>query len=356
MNEKCNFNQNNTRRSRNEGIDGLNKNFANMCGSPSDVTIYRNAVEIIEPPQDVSSSSDDGINTSDESLEKISPPQNVSRCNDPFQLQNLSFVANERREEWEHHTPRSRSLRSTDRTYHRDERTPSRPRGEARIDDQQQEIPPEVHAENQIREAERGKAQMNRQALLHSVLVDENYLVVAAHVDDLTKQKILQFEYVDFSKLLPHDRVLQEEDQRLTIINKGGVSYLVPVGETLSGIHGYGKWDQAFRVYSDIITSRFPSKAQELIQYNHIIHTASQTYVWDNVYMYDKDFRIHISRNPTRSWAIILQQAWAMRLKDRLSGSQVRNYPEGGRSKDYCRRFQRGKCHLGASCKFEHRC
>ena len=175
-------------------------------------------------------------------------------------------------------------------------------------------------------------------------------------MDDLTKQKILQFEYVDFSKLLPHDRVLQEEDQRLTIINKGGVSYLVPLGETLSGIHGYGKWDQAFRVYSDIITSRFPSKAQELIQYNHIIHTASQTYVWDNVYMYDKDFRIHISRNPTRSWVIILQQAWAMRLKDRLSGRQVRNYPEDGRSKDYCRRFQRGKCHLGASCKFEHQC
>ena len=270
------------------------------------------------------------------------------------------------------HTPRPRSPRSADRVYHRDKRTPSRPWGEMRTDDQHQEIPPEIHAENQIREAERGKAQMNsigkeflgdangnkqcNQALLHSVLVDENCLVVAAHVDKLTKQKILQFEYVDFSKLLPHDRVLQEDDHKLTIINKGGVSYLVPVGETSSGIHGYSKWDQAFRVFSDIITSKFLSKAQELIQYNHIIHTASQTYVWDNVYMYDKDFIIHISRNPTRSWAIILQQAWAMRLKDRLSNNQVRGYVEGGKSKDYCRRFQRGKCHLGASCKFEHHC
>ena len=60
------------------------------------------------------------------------------------------------------------------------------------------------------------------QALLHSVMVDETYLLVAAQVDDQTRKKILQFEYIDLAKLLPHDRVLQEDDQRLTLINRGG--------------------------------------------------------------------------------------------------------------------------------------
>ena len=154
----------------------------------------------------------------------------------------------------------------------------------------------------------------------------------------------MQFEYIDFARLLPHDRVIQEEDNRLPLINKGGTPYLIPANETPLGIASYAKWDQAFRIYSDVITSRYPGKAHELIQYNHVIHTASQTYVRDNVYMYDKDFRIHISRNPSRSWAVILQQSWTMRIKDRHNhahnrtgnGSNISN----GKSKDYCRRFQ----------------
>ena len=35
--------------------------------------------------------------------------------------------------------------------------------------------------------------------------------------------------------------------------------------------------------------------------------------------MYDKDFRIHMSKHPERNWGIILQQAWSLRLKDRVS-------------------------------------
>ena len=69
----------------------------------------------------------------------------------------------------------------------------------------------------------------------------------------------------------------------------------------------------------------FLERAAELVQYNHIIHTAASTYIWDNVYVYDKEFRMHLANFPQRSWSIILQQAWAICLKDKIP---ARNFSE----------------------------
>ena len=41
-----------------------------------------------------------------------------------------------------------------------------------------------------------------------AVSADEGYVVVGAHVDNITVQKIVRGDYVDFSKLVPRDRVL----------------------------------------------------------------------------------------------------------------------------------------------------
>ena len=129
-------------------------------------------------------------------------------------------------------------------------------------------------------------------------------------------------------------------------------------------IGSYSRWEQAFRVFSNILTLCFPGKSPELLQDNHTIHTASQSYYWENVYSYDKEFRHHISRHPGRSWAIILQQAWTMLLKDQLKNDnsyfQRGNHPGGNcqnkRDKEPCHQFNRGKCTFGLSCKFDHRC
>ena len=89
-------------------------------------------------------------------------------------------------------------------------------------------------------------------------------------------------------------------------------------------------------MYSNILTAKFPSKASELLQYNHVIHTASVTYHWENVYAYDREFRQHISRHPARSWVVILQQAWTMLLKDRLCSDNhffQKGHHPGGKQK-----------------------
>ena len=115
-------------------------------------------------------------------------------------------------------------------------------------------------------------------------------------------------------------------------------------------------------------TRKFPEKANELIQYNYIIHSASQSYVWENVYAYDKEFRRHIECHPTRNWGVILQQTWTMLIKGRIlvhgngKGSfhgndrSMGNGNTAGPRKKICFGFNQGKCTYSSRCKFEHRC
>ena len=138
------------------------------------------------------------------------------------------------------------------------------------------------------------------------------------------------------------------------------MTFLAPVSEreTLH-ISSYSCWEQAFRVFSNIMTGKFPEKATQLLQCNHTIHAASTTYLWDNVYAYDKEFRQHISHHPERPWNVILQQAWTMLLKDRVKNDKTCFQKCGKfnkRDKEPCRIFNKGRCTFGLSCKFDHCC
>ena len=197
--------------------------------------------------------------------------------------------------------------------------------------------------------------------------LDENYLVVGSHIDATLQQKIIHNEYVDFAKLLPKNgRIAGEEDHRMELISKGGYTYFVPVSDReTSSINGFSKWEQAFRIFSNIYTRAYPHKAMELIQYNHIIYTVATTYVWENVYKYDREFRMHLSNFPQRSWSVILQQAWAMYLKDKINKDDNKSFTAShgsaagtskAKSNENCRRYNKGTCHNGASCHFQHRC
>ena len=203
-----------------------------------------------------------------------------------------------------------------------------------------------------------------------SAQMDEDYLVVGGHVDENMKGKIIRGEYVDFSKLIPRDKILVEEDNRMELVVKDGKAFWASPTNEVVTINNFNKWEQAFRIYANIYTSEYPNKSTELIQYNHVIHTISLAYVWDNVYAYDKEFRLHMSKHPARNWSVILQQAWSMKLRDRLykaadyqqnggttsksgSGSFNHNHRKGG---EPCRHYNRGRCKFGATCKYKHRC
>ena len=138
--------------------------------------------------------------------------------------------------------------------------------------------------------------------------IDQNYQMVDGHLEEGLRHKIQSFEYVDFSRLISRNRhPKDEEGQRLEIVNRNGMSFLSPVTDNGLSINSYFRWEQAFRIYSNVLTSKFPQKATELFQYGHTIQTASMSYAWENVYAYDREFRQHIARNPLRTWGVILQ-------------------------------------------------
>ena len=242
------------------------------------------------------------------------------------------------------------------------------------VKDKQQPLTAEEQADKIVRDVEMARARMfevpgkiGTTENLNTSQIDEDYQMIDSHVDEVLKRKIQAMEYVELGKLIPKNRFLHNDDsqhQRLEIVNKNGMSFLAPASDNSIVINSYGKWEQAFRIFSNILTTKFPGKSTELLQYNHTIHSASTTYAGDNVYAYNKEFRCHIARHPYRSWAIILQQAWTMLLKDRVvrgeySSSQQRaggTYGGSGKWKEICKRFNKGCCTYGLSCKYDHRC
>ena len=236
-------------------------------------------------------------------------------------------------------------------------------------------ISPEERTARIIHDAELAKGRIlptqgKNLNFLHTAMVDKSYIIVVSHVDELIVSKIQKGEYIDFGKLIPHDRVIAQEDQCLELVFQGGKSFYVPISET-TNVSNYARWEQAFCVYSNIYTKSHPQRSCELIEYNHVIHTISQSYTWENVYQYDKDFHIHMACNPGRNWGVILQQAWSLHLRDRIAnqfqvqgqgGSSSSNYnnhspnARSGKVGEPCRRYNKGKCPAGSSCRYEHHC
>ena len=221
----------------------------------------------------------------------------------------------------------------------------------------------EVSDKPLIREIDNSRVQV--------VLIDEEYISMGSHLEPGIKQCIEVGAYVDLARLLPRDKVFSEEDHRLEMVNKGGMTYWVPVADReLTTVSSYIKWEQAFRVYLNIFAKANPERVTELLQYNHVIETVAASYPWSNVYKYDREFRIHMSEHPERNWGIILQQAWALYIKSgtnsnsvmggstQASSSNSNNNGSGNNSynKKICFRYNRGKCTFGIRCKFDHRC
>ena len=359
-----------------------------VFNSPSEMTIYRNAVKRVSPARP-SPSVVNRVKDHTNQFSHLAPQQYIN--------ERLSerFIAECRIRD------RSQPRPGTSQQGGGDRETQPRPGG-SRFRDKEQEgfseeeyfDHGEARANKVIKEAEVAKARLYelpgeivvseaprfmpgaqgdaqnpnlslQNQFVHSAMVDEGYSVVAMHLEDTVCAKIVNHEYVDFSKLLAKDRIA-EDDRGVELVPMlhGGKTIFAPPIDRENAITSFSKWEQAFRVYSAIYTKTYPGRAHELIQYNHMIHNAATTFIWSNVYSYDRDFRIHMSKNPGRAWGIILQQAWAFQLKTKLSeipGSQPGRGGEKGKwnnpaKREVCYRYNRGKCSYGNNCKLEHRC
>ena len=147
---------------------------------------------------------------------------------------------------------------------------------------------PEEKAEKLIIEAEAAKAKIYQAATgkrTHDgnfrfiAEIDQDYMVVGGHIDELMRNHIIRGEYVDFGKLLPKDQVVSDNEGRMELTMKNGRAYWTPVTDSVV-INGFSRWEQAFRILANIYTWHFLEKSGELIQYNHIIHSIAGQYIW----------------------------------------------------------------------------
>ena len=285
------------------------KSGENLCksviNSNSDTTIYNNALEQVPedqaPKESVSnigyntlvvdseislkipgkvngresSSSEDQVDTSDELIE-VDCDKFIADCQAQAEKQSRSK-----------HTSGENQVGTRDTTYPSD-----------RMIQEAEQVWAKVFSNpgKTVDHTLNSRFQANNTNIMVTSAMDEEYLVIGGHVDSNLQQKIIDFEYVDFARLLPKDRITKLDNHRFKLVVRGGSTFFSPVSEHEStNIVNFSKWEQAFRIYSNVLTRAYPGKASELIQYNHIIYMASLSFAWENVYNYDQEFRIYIS-------------------------------------------------------------
>ena len=201
--------------------------------SKSVETIYKNAVE-----KRISSSFEECINLSDENFDLFVDGQ--------FEDQGQGQPA-----EFDKQSRHVNEQRLDQRDYMRES--------------PQKYISAEEKAEMMIRDAEAAKTQIfpqpkgrTRGEFQFTAKMDEDYLVVGGHIDDTMQGKIIRGEYINFGKLLSRDKIVAEEDGRLELVVKNGKTYWTPVSESVV-INNFSRWEQAFRIYSNIYTRAYPN-------------------------------------------------------------------------------------------------
>ena len=324
-----NLNKKARSQSKDEGINNIltTADIHNEDGD-SVVTIYRWAIPMIMQQSYVEEENNkvtnNRISTSseeDQSGDEITRiiPRDEEELNETSnetnkQLLYEKFVDCRLRE----HRKESRETRPGERRYVVDDEMPSTSRRKSYDTAPRMTLPPapprqtlaeiaEERTKELLRKAENSKANMlqvpgresldsnydnvifSSSDLFHSVVVDEDYSAIGKHIDEGLRKRIQEGEFVDFARLIPRDQVLALNDNRIELVNNNGRPELRSVSE-VETIGSFGKWEQAFRIFSTVYTDRYPERAKQLLQYNHIIFSASLTFTWSNVYAYDIDF------------------------------------------------------------------
>lgn len=223
-------------------------------------------------------------------------------------------------------------------------------------------------ADEVIRDIQNNKAdlakptgELNRQ--LETLLIDMKRFHLTSHVDKKLKDRILEGNFtVELKRLVPQSRSRSKTDQRLNMIYKDGMPAFIPADrEAFKDITGYKQWEVAFKVFMGVFISKWPDRANELLEYSHVIHTASLTYPWESVFNYDIAMREILTDNPNRLWGTICQHTWALEIGEPGNKVNAQVIPGGSKvlgktGSKICWRFNKGRCTFGDNCEFDHRC
>ena len=117
-------------------------------------------------------------------------------------------------------------------------------------------------------------------------------------------QKILKWEYVSMSELLPDNLEL---DRRSAEAQRGSsCSSKSPKKRDLTeDWKGLVAWSVSFNAFVAIVSRKHPSKFQELLAYHATILMEALRFGCKGWLSYDKMFREHVEKEPTSSWSML---------------------------------------------------
>ena len=137
------------------------------------------------------------------------------------------------------------------------------------------------------------------------------------------KEKIWNFEYIDLYLLLKQNsytiHTLQIIDGKLVVQSKS---------KKVKSIDSIKMWMEAFITYIQVVIDNHPNKAHELLKYLSVIRDATVQWV-----QYDQQFRLRVSRNPTRYWSNTDAELWPRFI---AKGSHGQNTGQSRLSKYPC--------------------
>lgn len=189
------------------------------------------------------------------------------------------------------------------------------------------------------------------QANLSHLVFDAQHRSLGSHIDKAMEMKIVRGEYVELHELLPRRRLGRSRFSKpaMKLINDNGVQKWVEEQDDQL-INSYRKWEEPFEIYASIYVRGNPGRADELYDYKYTIRDAANTYIWDNVYDYDIEFRLHMEKckNNCR-WSAKLDYEWSKCLKNHISFRHDQgghsHFPGdvGVKSREICNRYNKGR-------------
>lgn len=127
-----------------------------------------------------------------------------------------------------------------------------------------------------------------------------------AHLTQLTIDKILRGEYVEFSSLLPPTTSVcmdtETSAKRFCITEDEGQLVLSAATSTKQKVDSLATWLEAWSVYCSIILSNSNDRAAELMAFQLRILQAAKRYKWHAVMEYDVLFRQKAARHLAMRW------------------------------------------------------
>lgn len=209
---------------------------------------------------------------------------------------------------------------------------------------------------------------------------NNKHVLVAPGLPSISQRmidKIKRGEYIDFNELPPARGLSKALPSHLE-----GQVVIVQADDLASSrkmIPNFETWAQCFSIYAAIRIASDPSRAGDLMAYNHSIASMAKKYPWPSWIMYDQAFREEAAYIPSRLWgkedASLYAKCfnWGPSKEPNWCGNcqslehQAERCPhkppsakrvKEAKPEDPCKKFNNndGNCSYGAKCKFPHKC